>query len=102
MRYHAKVADGVVSLTIGGGGYVMNSCIKEKKCVIKSLSRMSINTYRESDTRFSTSGFFHESVSPPALEYPIEAILNFYENSQRYLQFSVYRRYKLKFHLQNG
>ncbi len=58
MRYHAKVADGVVSLSIRGGGYVMKSCIKEKKGVLKSLSVMSINTYRESDTRFSTSGFF--------------------------------------------
>jgi hypothetical protein len=32
---------------------------------------------RESDPRFSTSGFFHESVSPGALEYFIRAISNF-------------------------
>ncbi len=35
---------------------------------------------RDSVTRFSPSGFFHESVSPQAFEYTIRAISNFFEN----------------------
>jgi hypothetical protein len=40
---------------------------------------------RESDKRFSTSGYFHESVSPrlgQAPEYSIRAVSHFYENSR--------------------
>ncbi len=35
--------------------------------------------------------FFHESV-PPALEYPIRTILNFFENSRRYAQLKLHHR----------
>ncbi len=37
--------------------------------------------------RFSTSGFFHESVSPRPPKYSIEAVLNFFENSRK----NIYR-----------
>ncbi len=38
--------------------------------------------------------FFHESVSPPAPEYPIRTVSNFFENSQRYSQVKVHHRYQ--------
>ncbi len=42
----------------------------------RKTQRMPLNTsavllYRESDTRFSTSGFFHKSVSPGPLSIPL-------------------------------
>ncbi len=47
---------------------------------------------RDSVTRFSTCGFFHESVSPKPLSIP--AISNFFENSWRYSQLKVLHRWK--------
>jgi hypothetical protein len=44
---------------------------------------------------FSTSGFFHESVSQ-APEYTVRAVSNFFENSRRYSQLKVHRRRKWK------
>jgi hypothetical protein len=49
---------------------------------------------RDSVTRFSTSGFFYESVSPKALEYTIRAVSNFCQNSRRYLQIKVHHQMK--------
>ncbi len=43
-------------------------------------------------TRFSTTGFFHGSVSPQASEYTITAISNFFRNSRRYLRLKVHHR----------
>ncbi len=40
---------------------------------------------------FSTSGFFHESVSPKPLSIPLGPS-NFFENSLRYSQFNVHHR----------
>jgi hypothetical protein len=40
------------------------------------------------------SGFFHESVYPPAPEYPIRIVSNFCENSRRYSQVKVHHQYQ--------
>jgi hypothetical protein len=40
------------------------------------------------------SGFFHESVSPPAPEYPIRTVSNIFKNSRRYSQVKVHHRYQ--------
>ncbi len=42
--------------------------------------------------RFSTSVFFHESVSPKPLSIPIEPFQIFFKNSRRYSQLKVHHR----------
>ncbi len=53
------------------------------------------NCYLGSLTRdFRSQFFFHESVYrvPQAPKYSIDAVLNFFENSRRYLRINVYHR----------
>jgi hypothetical protein len=46
---------------------------------------------RESDTRFSPSGFFYESLSPGPLSIPLGPFRFFsLKNSRRYSQINVY------------
>jgi hypothetical protein len=42
--------------------------------------------------RFSTFGFFHESVSPKPLSIPLGPFQIFFENSRRYSQLKVHHR----------
>ncbi len=67
----------------GGGG------MKRRKCNCACASAVSCYQWiylhhaaplnkRKSDTRFLTSGFFHEAVNPGSLEYPILGQLHMY------------------------
>ncbi len=47
-------------------------------------------THRESDTRFSTSSFFHTSVFPGPLSTSFQI---FFKNLRRYSRMNVYQRY---------
>ncbi len=47
---------------------------------------------RDSVTRIFTSGFFHQSVYPPAPESPNWTVSNFFENLWRYSQIKVDHR----------
>jgi len=64
-----------------------------QKSLNKQVDSTDLIELKPSVTRVSTSGFFHESVSPQlAPEYPIRTFLNFFENLRRYSRLKMHHR----------
>jgi hypothetical protein len=74
---------------MGRGGGI--NPIPPKKRRGGGLTATSGCVQRDSATRISTSGFFHESVSPKPLSIQLGPFQFFFENSRRYLQLNVHQ-----------